>query len=397
MTPESVSMGIGLKLVELLLRQKLFDTGIKGGPNTPLIVSYAVTKACNLRCLHCHVDARNGMANELNLKEAMRVITEMRNLGTEALILSGGEPLLRKEFILTLAEYCVDVGIIPAMLSNGALINHEVAMELKDAGIMAVGIPIDSSIPESHDKLRNVPGTFEKGVKAVEACLDVDLEVVVTTMALKDTFDDIPERMDFIARLGVEQVAVYDLVPVGRGKDVMDQAMSQTQRLSLIKYLQHLQESDEMVFTMSGGIPLYPEIVSKMHQMNGTKPRDLLLKQFWIHAPIGCHAGILYLSLRPNGDVYPCTFLPVKAGNIREQSLANIWRNSKVLTELRDRNMLKGKCGECEYRETCGGCRGRAYACAGDYLETDPVCLQDLLLEERVFPSAIKRFGWCVG
>ena len=390
-------MGIGLKLLELLLRQKLFGTGLKGKPNNPLIVSYAVTKACNLRCLHCHAEARDAMADELDLKEAMHAIDEMVNLGTEALIFSGGEPLLRKEFILTLAEYCVDVGIISAMLTNGVLINHKVAWELKDAGIMAVGIPLDSSIPESHDKLRNVPGTFEKAVKAVKACLDVELEVVVTTMALKNTFDEIPKRIEFIANLGVEQAAVYDLVPVGRGKDVMDQAMSQTQRVSLIKYLQKMQEDNEMVFTMSGGLPLYPEIVSEMHKLNDTKPRDLLLKQFWIHAPVGCHAGVLYFSLRSNGDVYPCTFLPVKVGNIREQSLTDIWRNSKVLNELRERSMLKGKCGECEYRETCGGCRGRAYACSGDYLETDPICLQDLLLEERVFPSTIKRFGWCVG
>ena len=390
-------MGIGLKLLELLLRQKLFGTGLKGEPNTPLIVSYAVTKACNLRCLHCHVEARDAMANELSLKEAMQAIDEMALLGTEALIFSGGEPLLRKEFILTLAECCVDAGIIPAMLTNGVLINHKVAWELKDAGIMAVGIPIDSADPESHDKLRNVSGAFEKAVKAVKACLDVDLEVVITTMALKDTFDDIPKRIEFIANLGVDQVAVYDLVPVGRGKAVMDQAMCQTQRVSLIRYLQQMQEDNEMVFTMSGGLPLYPEIASEMHRVNGTKPRDLLLKQFWVNVPVGCHAGILYFSLRPNGDVYPCAFLPVKVGNIREQSLTSIWRNSKVLNELRERSLLKGKCGECAYRETCGGCRGRAYACSGDYLDADPVCLQDLLLEERVFPSTIKRFGWCVG
>jgi len=390
-------VGVGFKLLEMLLRQKLFGTGLKGEPNTPLIVSYAVTRACNLKCLHCHVSARDAMADELNLQEALHAIDEMAMLGTEALIFSGGEPLLRKDFVLSLAEYCDDLGIIPAMLSNGVLINHKVAWELKDAGIKAVGIPIDSVDPVCHDKLRNVPGSFDKAVNAIRACLDVDLEVVITTMALKDTFEDIPKRIDFIANLGADQVAVYDLVPVGRGKDVMDQAMDQTQRESLIKYLQQMQEDTDMVFTMSGGLPLYPEIAVELHKLNGTKPKDLLLKEFWIDASVGCHAGILYFSLRPNGDVYPCTFLPVKIGNIREQSLTEIWRNSKVLNELRDRSLLKGKCGECEYRGTCGGCRGRAYACTGDYLETDPVCLQDLLLAERVLPSSIKRFGFCVG
>lgn len=390
-------MGTGLKLLELLLRQKLLGKGLEGDPNTPLVVSYAVTRACNLRCLHCHVSAKEAMPNELSIREAMHAIDEMANLGTEALIFSGGEPLLRKDFVLTLAEYCDAAGIIPAMLSNGLLIDHKVALELKDAGIKAIGLPIDSIDPECHDKLRNVPGTFKKAVEAIQTCINVDLEVVVTTMALKDTFNEMPKRIEFLANLGVDQVAVYDLVPVGRGKDVMDQAMTQGQRVSLIRYLQAMQEDTEMVFTMSGGIPLYPEIALEMHKSRDTKPKDLLLKEFWIHNSVGCHAGILYFSLRPDGDVFPCTFLPIKAGNIREQSLADIWRNSKILNTLRQRKTLKGKCGSCEYRETCGGCRGRAYACTGDYLETDPVCLRDLMIEEKVFPADVKRFGWCVG
>jgi radical SAM protein with 4Fe4S-binding SPASM domain len=390
-------MGIKLKLFELLLRQKLFGIGLKGKLDTPQIVSYAVTKACNLRCLHCHADAREALANELNLEEARQAIDEMADLGTEALFFSGGEPLLRKEFVLDLTEYCVDVGVIPAMLTNGVLLNHKVAYELKEAGMMAVGIPLDSVMPESHDKLRNVPGTFEKAVNAIKACVDVDLKIAITTMALKSNFGEVPRIIDFVADLGVEQVVLYDLVPTGRARDVIDLTMSQEQRVSLIRYLHRMQEEREMIFLISGGDPLYPEIVSEMHRLNGTKPPGLLLKQFWIRSSIGCHAGIQYFSLQPDGDVYPCPFLHVKVGNIRDQSLTEIWHNSKVLNELRERTMLKGKCGECEYRETCGGCRGRAYACTGDYLATDPICLSDLLLEEKVYPSTIKCFGWCVG
>jgi radical SAM protein with 4Fe4S-binding SPASM domain len=390
-------MGTGLKLLELLLRQKLLGQGLKGEVNTPLIVSYAITRGCNLRCLHCHVSAREPLPNELSLPEAMRVIEEMAALGTEALIISGGEPLTRKDFVLALAEYCNDVGIIPAMLSNGLLLTPEVALELKDAGIKAVGIPIDSVVPEQHDKLRNLKGTFQKSVAAIEACLDLDLEVVVTTMALKDTFSEMPKRIEFLQSLGVDQVAVYDLIPIGRGKDMMEQAMSQEQRVSLMLYLQGLQEDTEMVFTMSGGQPLYPEIASKIHKRQDTRAKDVLLKEFWVHNAVGCHAGTFYFSLRPNGDVYPCTFLPIKVGNVREQSLADIWYKSKTLNTLRNRDNLKGNCGTCQYKATCGGCRGRAYACTGDYLETDPVCLKDLLVHEKIEPIEMKRFGWCVG
>jgi radical SAM protein with 4Fe4S-binding SPASM domain len=327
----------------------------------------------------------------------MRAIDEMAALGTEALIISGGEPLLRREFVKDLARYCADVGIIPAMLSNGVLLNHRVAYELKDAGLMAVGIPIDSVYPESHDRLRNVSGSFDMAVRAIKACLDTRLEVIVTTMALKDTFDELQKRIDFIANLGVDQVAVYDLVPVGRGKNVIDLAMTSQQRISLVQRLERMQENDEMVFSMSGGQPLYPEIASQIHKTRGTKAKDLLLKEFWVQAPVGCHAGIMYFSLRPNGDVYPCTFLPITIGNIREQSLIDIWRNSPILRELRNRELLKGECGACNYKNTCGGCRGRAYACHGDYLATDPICIKDLMRDEKVFPSTVKRFGFCVG
>jgi radical SAM protein with 4Fe4S-binding SPASM domain len=384
-------------MLELMLRQKLLGKGLEGTINTPLIVSYAVTKACNLSCLHCHVSAREAMSDELNVKEAMHAIDEMKILGTEALIFSGGEPLLRKEFVLTLAQYCDDRGIITAILSNGMLMNHRVALELRDSGIKAIGIPIDSVYPETHDKLRNVKGSFEKGVAAIKACIDMDLEVIVTTMALKDTCEEMPKRIEFLEKLGVDEVAVYDLVPVGRGKAMMDQAMTDEQRVSLIRYLQAKQEESEMVFTMSGGQPLYPEIVLEMHKARDSKPKDLLLRAFWINNAVGCHAGIFYFSLRPNGDVYPCTFLPIKVGNIREQRLTDIWLNSKTLNLLRQRSVLKGKCGTCEYRETCGGCRGRAYACTEDFLETDPVCLRDLMIDEKVSPVDVKRFGWCVG
>ena len=388
---------MGLKLLQMLLRQKVAGKGLKGKPGVPQIVSYAVTKACNLRCLHCHADAREALPDELELEEAKRVIDEMAILGTEALIFSGGEPLLRKDFVLELAEFCIDIGIIPAMLTNGVLIDHKTAFELKEAGIMALGIPLDSTDSKIHDRLRNVPGTFAKAVNAIRACLDLDFEVVVTTMALRSNFSQIPKMIDFVSDLGVKQVAIYDLVPNGRGKDIMEEMMLQEQRSSLIRYLQRVQEEKEMIFVFSGGNPLYTEIAKKRHQANGTKPSNLLLKHFWINAPVGCHAGINYLSLRPNGDVYPCPFLQIKVGNIRERSIAYLWYNSLIFETLRDRSELKDKCGECDYREACGGCRGRSYAFTGDYLAEDPVCLKELIIEEEIHSTDVECFGWCVG
>jgi radical SAM protein with 4Fe4S-binding SPASM domain len=119
-----------------------------------------------------------------------------------------------------------------------------------------------------------------------------------------------------------------------------------------------------------------------MHKTNDSKPHNFLLN-ILVPTP-GCHAGIAYFSLRPNGDIYPCTFLPIKVGNIREKSIKDIWLNAPLLKALRHRDKLKGECGLCEYNRTCGGCRGRAYAYTGDYLESDPVCLKELLKKEKI-------------
>lgn len=390
-------MDIRLKLFELLLRQKILGKGLKGKPYTPQIVSYAVTRACNLKCAHCHANARETPLDELALKEAKDTVSELENLGTEVIIFSGGEPLLRKNFILHLTEYCGDLGIIPAMLTNGTLLDHETAFELKEAGMLAVGIPIDFATPERHDKLRNTPGAFVSSVKAIKACLDIDLKVVVTTMVLKDNFNEIPKIVDFLYSLGVEQVVLYDLIPTGRGKNLQDSIITPEQRAKLLGYLHKTQEEKEMLFLISGGNPLYPGAVLEIHKNYETKPPDKLLRQFLIHSPVGCHAGIYYLSLRPNGDVYPCPFLQLNVGNIREKNVSEIWYNSEILENLRNRHLLKGNCGECRHRETCGGCRARAYLMAGDYLASDPICPVELLSEKNVHPSTIECFGLCVG
>lgn len=216
-------------------------------------------------------------------------------------------------------------------------------------------------------------------------------------MSLKSNFDEISKLIDLLANLGIEQVVLYDFIPVGRGKDLKDLMMSQEQRLKLLDYLCEIQEEKEMFFLVSGGSPLYPGIILEMHKQYGTDPPDKFLRQFLVQASIGCHAGLNYFSLRSNGDIYPCPFLHLKAGNIREQSLAEIWYNSKVLNEIRNRSLLKGKCGECKHRETCGGCRARAYAQTGDYLALDSNCPIELCIEKRVNPGVIECFGLCVG
>jgi len=390
-------MDIKLKLFELALRQKILGKGIKGKSFTPQIVSYAVTRKCNLNCPHCHANAGKSEPDELSLREATRAIYEMADLGTEVIIFSGGEPLIRKNFVLKLTEYCSDLGIIPAILTNGTLLNGKTIEELKDAGILAIGIPLDFATPQRHDNFRGEFGTFNKAVRAIKACLNAGLMVIVTTMVLSDNFEEIPRLIDLLANIGVDQIVLYDFIQTGRGKNLGNITIDQHQHGRLLDLIYNVQAEKEIFFLVSGGDPLHPGLVLEMHRRDEIKPPDKPLRQFLIQSSVGCHAALHYFSFRPNGDVYPCPFLQISAGNFRKQSLSEIWYNSKLFNSLRNRGLLKGRCGKCRYKDGCGGCRARAYTLTGDYLGEDPNCPMELFAEKGVDPAAIECLSLCVG
>ncbi|MEM0313835.1 MAG: SPASM domain-containing protein, partial [Candidatus Bathyarchaeia archaeon] len=190
---------------------------------------------------------------------------------------------------------------------------------------------------------------------------------------------------------------LYDFLPIGRGRELASVGMSQEQWTEMLDYIRKIQEEMGILFLVSGGEPLYPGLILELHKQWETSPPDKFLRPFLIHSRVGCHAAIHYFSLRSNGDVYPCPFMHISAGNIREHSLTEIWYNSKLFTTLRQRSLLKGKCGSCAYRENCGGCRARAYIQTGDYMESDPNCPLELLSKKRINLSSIECFGLCVG
>ncbi|MEM3875320.1 MAG: radical SAM protein [Candidatus Bathyarchaeia archaeon] len=390
-------MDIRIKIFKFSLQQAFLDRGIKGKLFAPQIVSYSVTNTCNFRCIHCHASAGEAMPKELTMEEARKAVNEMAELGTEVIIFSGGEPLLRKSFTLNLTRYCIDLGIMPVILTNGSLLDYKTAQELKDAGILAVGIPLDYATPQRFNRLRNTPGAFESVIRAIKACHKADLPVAATIMLFKDSLNEMPMLMDLLSALDVEQAVLYDFIPVGRGTKVSDLVMENEQRIKLLDYLFRIQAEKEIFFLVSGGSPLYPGIILEMHKKYGIKAPSRLLKNFLIQSKVGCPAGIQYLSLRPNGDVYPCPFLQIKIGNIREQSLSDIWYSSEILANLRNRRLLEGKCNKCIHREICGGCRAKAWLKEGNYLASDPNCPIDLFKRKRVDPTTINYVSICVG
>lgn len=337
----------------------------------PRIVSWNTTLKCNLKCDHCYIDANNNEnKTELNTVEGKQLIDQLAELGRSILVLSGGEPLLRKD-IFELAAYGVKKGLIMTMGTNGTLIDDEVAREIFDCGIRKVAISVDSSTPTVHDEFRGVKGAWNKAVEGVKSCIRNGVDVQFNVTMTRKNYGDLEAILRMANIYGVKSVHLFFLVPTGRGKNVLDispQMYEDTLR-------QVLTAPRDLVEVKPTCAPQYMRLAKEMNLNMGRWSR-------------GCIAGISYCRILPDGSVTPCPYLPVQVGNVRRTDFKEIWANSQVLNELRDFDNLKGKCGICEHRGICGGCRARAYgvtsycggrvgkeqAIAGDFLAEDPWC-----------------------
>ncbi|MGD2066213.1 MAG: radical SAM protein, partial [Candidatus Bathyarchaeota archaeon] len=347
-----------------------------GEKYVPLVVSWNVTLKCNLKCAHCYINAaETELADELSTDAAKMLIHQITEVSRPLLILSGGEPLLRED-IYEIIRYGADRGLRMGMGSNGMLIDDETTRKLEDAGMGTVAISLDSSIPERHDEFRGVKGCWQSAVDAIKALKKSKIEVQVNSTVTLQNYDEVEDIMALAEELGVDNFHLFFLVPTGRGTDIED--------ISPQMY-------EDMISSTLGKIPNYklnvkPSCAPQFMRVSKDQGVDM---SRWVR---GCMAGLYYCRIYPSGEVTPCPYLPLNLGNIRERSFKDIWFNSEVFKALRDFDQLKGKCGMCEHREVCGGCRARAYGVTtdqmdfcgalheptvsqGDYLASDPWCV----------------------
>ena len=324
----------------------------------PSLVSWNLTKKCNLRCPHCYLDAGKGAERELDTGECLDLVEEMARLGTEMVILTGGEPLLRKD-IYEIARAATDRGLWVVMGTNGVLVNDDVARAMVECGVKGVGISIDSLDPELHDGFRGGRDSWHHSVRALETCRAWGLEVLVQTTVVEMNRGEIPRLLDFARKKGAWSFNLYFLVRTGRGQELGDLSAEETERL-----LQELVRAQDEYRPMLVRAKCAPQAKRIAYQegLPGLESG-------------GCMAGTEYCRITPEGDVTPCPYMTEVAGSVLESSFAEIWRGSPLLVSLRDLDRLGGRCGACEFRELCGGCRCRAYAATGDVLAEDPGCV----------------------
>lgn len=344
----------------------------------PFMVSYSITTKCNLKCKHCYSGSVDQPApDELTTAEALRLVDDLAHWGIGLLIIDGGEPLCRED-LLDVVRHATAKGIRTTIGSNGTLIDQTVARKMSDAGVMAVAISVDGADASTHDSFRGVDGAFEQTLKGIEACRNAALPFQLNMVIGKHNLMQLDGMLRLAVDLGANAAEVFDLVAAGRAKqECVDMILSLDERRAAMEHLARSQVDYPIVIRVPG-CPMYPLLL----QQKEVKPRHFpaeMLRRIPYYGR-GCAAGMPagYVMIRSNGEVNPCMLLQVDLGNIRDQSIVQIWEQSPVLGKLRQRDLLKGRCGDCQHKVTCSGCRGRAYEETGDLMEADPGCWLDL-------------------
>jgi len=309
----------------------------------------------------------------LSTEEAFRLIDDLSEWGIGLLIIDGGEPLCRED-LLDVLRYASSKGIRTTIGSNATLIDEAMARKLLDAGVMAVAISVDGADAQTHDSFRGIGGAFEQTFKGIEACRKAGLPFQFNSVIRKDTLPQLEDMLRLALDCGANAAEFFDLVASGRAKDECNnQVLTLEERKWAMEWLAESQEDCPIVIRVPG-CPMYPLLLQQKQVQPKYFPKDMLRRVPYYER--GCAAGMPmgYVMVLSNGEVNPCMLLQVKLGNVREQSIISIWENSPVLTELRQRELLKDECRDCPYKVTCSGCRGRAYEETGDMMAADPGC-----------------------
>ena len=337
----------------------------------PHVISWNLTKGCNLLCTHCYLPTNNTQttlnqnipsSDELDTDAAYKIIDDIAEINPNIiLILTGGEPLLRRD-IFDLSRHASGKGMMVLLGTNACLINDDVAKRLRDSGVSGIGISFDSMRPDVHDSIRGLKGSWEKAIEGMRACKRNGLEIQIQTTVFKKNYDEIPDVVAFANEMGAKVFNLFFLVCTGRGQDITD--ITSKQYEDALKQIYKLNKQYEGTMLVSAKCaPHYRRIAYEMD------PESALVKYY----SGGCPAGTNYCRITPEGNVTPCPYMDTSCGNLREKSFGEIWRDSSILQELRESN-LKGRCGECEFESMCKGCRARAYATTGDQMAEDSWC-----------------------
>lgn len=346
--------------------------------NNPIVV-WNITNRCNLSCLHCYITANDRKyKGELTTDEAKELIDELALIKTPVLLFSGGEPLVRDD-IFELASYAKDKSLRIVLSSNGTLITREIAIKIRETGFQYVGISIDGR-RETHDKFRGIPGAFDKALKGLQILKQEGVKTGIRFTINRYNYKELPDILDLVEKESILRFCMYHLVYAGRGMQMVSQDTNNIDKLEYMEFLGrktlewHQKGIETEILTTDNhadGVMVL-KYMAKNHPERENEVRELLKMQG------GCSAGVKIVNIDPKGNVYPCQFWKNRSlGNVKKKKFSEIWNNpsDSFLLKLRNKTEhLKGKCGKCEYKDICGGCRIRAEFVYKDIFAEDPAC-----------------------
>ena len=348
----------------------------------PFTIAWEVTRACAFACKHCRADAQHQRdPRELTTDEGYRLIDRLAVFGSPILIFTGGDPMMRRD-LFDLISYAAQKGLRCSLTPTAtALPTLERLIQAKQAGIRRIALSLDAPTPEAHDEFRQVNGSWKRTMQILHNAKEVGLSVQVNTTVSTFNVEQLPEMVPFVKEVDAVQWSVFFLVPTGRAQ--ARYMVSPQKHEEVFNWLYEL-SLDAPFDIKATAAPMYRRVAiqRKKNEKGDHQPVTFQGAGFQyadgLHRPTkGVNDGNGFLFISHLGQFMPSGFLPIDCGNVREQDIVDVYRNHPVFKDLRNYENLKGKCGICDYRDVCGGQRGRAYGVTGDYLETDPACVYE--------------------
>jgi len=338
------------------------------------MIAWEITGVCNLKCAHCRASAISERdPNELSTEECFALIDNIVTFSNPVIILTGGEPLMRED-VFDIAKYGMKKGLRMVIATNGTLITDDIARKMAEVGIPRVSVSLDSAIPEVHDKFRGVKGAFEASLKGLEAAKRAGVEFQINTTITKRNIDEIEDILNLAIKIGAVAHHIFLLVPTGRGKELTNEEIPPEEYEKVLNWF--YDKKKEVPIQLKATCA--PHFYRIMRQRAKEEGKKITVQTHGLDAMTrGCLGGTSFCFISHLGQIQPCGYLEIDCGNVRKKPFKDIWENSKVFNDLRDFSKLEGKCGICEYKKVCGGCRARAYARTGNYLAEEPYCVYE--------------------
>ncbi len=341
---------------------------------TPKWIAWEITRRCNLNCVHCRSSSALEVAEhpDFSLAEAKRILEDIRSYANPVMVLSGGEPLLRED-VFDIAAYGTGLGLRMCLATNGSLVTAETCKNIKEAGIKMVSLSLDGASAAVHDDFRNQPGAFAGVMNAIELFNQHQIDFLINSSFTQRNKKEAPKIYQMVKSLGATAWYLFMIVPTGRGEDIMAELIPADEYEEMLNWHYDMEKEENDLLVRPTCAPQYYRVVLQRAKAEGERFARRSLK-FSTGGSKGCLAGQLICLIDVDGNILPCSYFPLPAGNLRQEKFQDIWEQSELLLDMRNFSAYKGNCGQCEYINVCGGCRARAYAMTGDYMAGEPFC-----------------------